>query len=430
MATPWFQIPYTSSVSGNLGIFDQAPVAAPVQAPAQAINVDYSELRKRKALADTLRGAQKRGVYGAASPLSVTSGANGGPDIVEINYGGILQNALKPYFENKQEEDASAAEAEAQAARSSALEQILGSGDTLSKRDALLAQENLGVDVSSMVPEEMNLAARAQASQTRAGLNALLQMGQISPEDHAKATAGLDAAEEAERQQAREDFLWKQQNTYRAPVAGPKPSAEEAKFNLWQSANPGKNYNDYLAAVGTGTGKQTKAEATKAAETAEIGANLSQSAADLRALIESDKESELFGGIQGLSTAASNIGEKGAGTLVGELASYAGGKLENPMTTQLRALNLDAVLEQARKLAPVTDTDFNKLMLSKPNAFKTKESALAFVEHLERVAKRYGIPMDGSAAPAGLPWSPDLGMTETQWKAQTPEWQKQFMEAK
>jgi len=406
-------------------------ISSAAQKPSPTTPVHGWYTVPEEAIAEALR-AKASAEYVPKDANFTVAGNNTVPEYIGVNWGGVVENALQPFAEANREKKAAAAESDAAAARTAALSQLgvdMPADQLLALGSELEMPELQKAAIAKMLPEKEKMANFLQAipNLTPDGAAMLAPQYGLDPEQARKMVVDYQSNSRDELAFKTDEEIRKT-NATRTPVAGQKLSAEEAKYNLWSQANPGKNYNDYLAAVGGG--KQTKAEAGKAAETAEIGGNLAQSAADLRALIESDVDGELFGWLQGASTASSNIGEKNAGTFGGELASWLGGKAENSMTTELRALNLDAVLEQARKLAPVTDTDFSKLMLSKPNAFKTKESALAFVDHLERVAKRYGIPMGGAGAATGLPWSPDLGMTEAQWNKQTPEWQKRFMEAK
>ena len=135
------------------GIAQSVPAGPiPARPAAAGAGVNYSELRKKKAVADALRGKVGQG-YAAQDPTYTVKGNSTVPDHVAVNYGGILQNAINPFMEGWKEDKAAAAEDEAAAARSAALEQILGSGDNLSMRDAIMAKENLGVDVSGMVKD-------------------------------------------------------------------------------------------------------------------------------------------------------------------------------------------------------------------------------------------------------------------------------------
>jgi len=206
-----------------------APAAMPqIQLPQSqtaAIPVDggftVGDALKKKRIAEALRAKVSQD-YEQQAPTGHAAANGNFPGETYINYGNILQNAMQPWLEGRREKKAAAAEDESTAARLQALKSITGES---TPEQLLQAGEGLDMPelskraLAKILPDSMNAAARAQASGTKAGLLALLQLKEITQEEYEAGVAAIDAEAEAKRQAGRDEFLWKEQNTYRAPVA-------------------------------------------------------------------------------------------------------------------------------------------------------------------------------------------------------------------
>jgi len=186
-----------------------APATQP--APPQIDIAAGAVYREKKRLADALRKKAER-EHTPVSGLIQSEGANGSPGYTQIDYAGILNNFMQPGFQKAREEKAAAAESDADAARSAALDQLLGR-QGLTAADAIRAKSDLGVDVSSAVkdPAAEKLALTRMIAQNPA-------LAYMLPQEERDAfTAYSSKLSDTERTADREDFKWKQDNTYRAP---------------------------------------------------------------------------------------------------------------------------------------------------------------------------------------------------------------------
>ena len=186
-----------------------APATQP--APPQIDIAAGAVYREKKRLADALRKKAER-EHTPVSGLIQSEGANGSPGYTQVDYAGILNNFMQPGFQKAREEKAAAAESDADAARSAALDQLLGR-QGLTAADAIRAKSDLGVDVSSAVkdPAAEKLALTRMIAQNPA-------LAYMLPQEERDAfTAYSSKLSDTERTADREDFKWKQDNTYRAP---------------------------------------------------------------------------------------------------------------------------------------------------------------------------------------------------------------------
>ncbi len=181
MAQSWFD----QSPAGNLGIYGggqpQPIIAPPVQeAPQIDIASAAREYAKKKRMAEALRGRAGSLDMSQRSPTIVSEGANGSPGEVQVNWGGIAENALMPWMRDRQEDKALGAEDEAAAERSKVLDGI--DYNNLDPKTAMKLQD-LGIDVSGYVKKPVDLTKQAaQYGMTSAGMRNLnvLQPGLYS----------------------------------------------------------------------------------------------------------------------------------------------------------------------------------------------------------------------------------------------------------
>lgn len=235
MANPWFSsLPSGNQMTG-MGIYgaSPSPIKAPVTAAAQTMDVvDYV---KKKRIADALRKRAEGGAYDTADSLITTGGYNGGPEMVQVNYGGILQNALKPYFDSRLEEKAATADSEAAAMRREALARLTGKEtgqQLLTMGEELQMPELTKSALEQLLPEQMNAAAYAQASATPEGVDALVRLRKMTPEEGEIAKKGIaDRAAEALRL-SREQYIFEQDNKRFAPTSGGGSGTTSGGSNL------------------------------------------------------------------------------------------------------------------------------------------------------------------------------------------------------
>lgn len=324
---------------------------------------DYA---KKKKLAEALRGRVGKGVK-EYDPLITTAANDYFPGQVQVNYAGIIGNALNPWLESKQEEKAAAAEDEATAARRAGLEAILGNPN-ISKADAIRAQEELGVDVSSMLPEEMNMAARAQASASRSGLNAMRQMGVFSTdEEYQAALAQLEADERAANEAELEQIRAREA----AQGGGGRAMTELEYFR-----NDPEGYAKFMAAKGSGGGLSGGAETATVKEIIDVG-NKYKTLKTSRAL-----ESEMDKLIEGLpKTDKGGVGTKAAtiDTLSKMLPFVE--QVQSPEADRLAAYINSQILTVAEgQKGVLSDTDMKIIKDSVANMGKSPESVRAVWE--------------------------------------------------
>lgn len=322
---------------------------------------DYA---KKKRIAEALRAKTGQG-YSQMDPVGFVEGSGGQPGQAYINYGNIISNAMQPWLEGRREEKAAAAEDEAAAARQQALDQLLGK-ESISKADALRAQEELGVDASILMPEEMNMAARAQASASRSGLNAMLQMKVISPEEHQAAIAQLEADERA----ANEAEL--EQIRAREAAQGSNSGRAMTELELFMS-NP-ELYKQFKGQ--TGGGLSGGAETATVKEIIDVG-NKYKTLKTSRAL-----ESEMDKLIEGLpKTDKGGVGTKAATiATLSEMVPFVE-QVQSPEADRLVAYINSQILAVAEgQKGVLSDTDMKIIKDSVANIKKNPESVRAVWE--------------------------------------------------
>lgn len=196
-------------------------------AAAAPSSVAPSDYQQKKLLAEALRRkAERFSTMQGNDPVSVTRGARGMPDIAQVNYGGILSNALGGYMGAKKTEEAAQADEDVKATKSAALSKLLGTGKDLTP--AQMAQFGSEYDapelqtaaLRQMMPQRMNSAAVAQAASSPAGIRALVQMGVWSKDQGDASLAELNSERDAAHQQSRDDYLFEQQNKALSPKTG------------------------------------------------------------------------------------------------------------------------------------------------------------------------------------------------------------------
>ncbi len=365
--------------------FVPAPMPQVAAQPAPFVVGDYT---KKKRIADALRTKADAKLPGQLDPLGKSEGANGAPGEVYINWGNILSNAAQPWLKGWQEEKAAAAEDEATAARREALGRLTGKE---SPEQLLAAGEELGIPdltksaLKKMVPEALNPAQRAQSSTSKAGLLALYQMGELSPEEYEQAVTNIDAETAAEVKRNRDDYVFEQRNKTFAPSTR-APTAEETKFNLWQGANPGKNYNDYLASLSAGD----RASATEQKRMYAIDDKLNTASNSLDRIsnlqdIINDPTSNLFSTPQKAAGALNRFGESLGGGAGSVLQSVAAGLIDpDAMITKKEAIRLAT---QDLQMVGGNDSNYelSKMLEQYPDNAMSKESAIALIHGLYRV---------------------------------------------
>jgi len=190
----------------------------------QALDVGQDYVTKKR-IADALRkrtDAMQKG-YKPASNTIETAGNDYHMGTVDVNYGGILQNALMPWLQSRQDDKALAAEDEAKAARMAVLGQLTGKE---TPQELVQIGEKIGspelskAGYAKMLPEEMNAAAQAQASTTVGGIDAMVTMKVITPEEGAVRKKALRDAELQAIQDKKDFYKYQQDNKSYDPRSG------------------------------------------------------------------------------------------------------------------------------------------------------------------------------------------------------------------
>ncbi len=155
---------------------DPRLTAAPMVAEQPTFTV--GEYAKKKRIADALRGRVGKGVK-EYDPLITTEANDYFPGQVQVNYAGILGNALNPWLEGKQEEKAAAAEEELQSEQDRILDGLDYSN--LDPKKVMLLQR-MGIDPTAV----MKAAEVKEKNRPKLGtipdIMFAVDQGEISPE--------------------------------------------------------------------------------------------------------------------------------------------------------------------------------------------------------------------------------------------------------
>jgi len=377
-----------------------APAAMPqIQLPQSqtaAIPVDggftVGDALKKKRIAEALRAKVSQD-YEQQAPTGHAAANGNFPGETYINYGNILQNAMQPWLEGRREKKAAAAEDESTAARLQALKSITGES---TPEQLLQAGEGLDMPelskraLAKILPDSMNAAARAQASGTKAGLLALLQLKEITQEEYEAGVAAIDAEAEAKRQAGRDEFLWKEQNTYRAPVAGKTPSTEDRAIQALMDSTPGMTYDQAYLQIKQGTKSPTKAAGAKDVTSADTQASLESA----NRLYDIFSDSATYSGWNKAGDYLVDVGNVGKDS-DSMLAAGAGGvltgigqSLRNSRSLELQTARVSEMLGQAKQLYPVSNSDMQILASRIPSNWNDQEEVMKWVTQYRDLARK------------------------------------------
>lgn len=372
-----------------------APLPIPqAQSQTAATPVTTGDYRKKRRIAEALR--QQQEALAASPRNSPTINESG---YTMVNYGGILEDALKPVLAAYTGKKAGEAEDQAMAARREALSRLnpdMTPQDMLALGDEYDIEGLAGAAIERMMPEKE--MTRAQKMTLLAQNPALASMLGIPEEEVAgfQAEMARRAEEEYQQKLAFEDDKARIKAGYRQAPAGPAAPQLSALDQERKATMTPEEWAAYLRGKGgAGGGAGGAVGRYNPAREAQV---LKSTAQELKSLI-STKGEEMFGTGQAVAATAREAGEQ-IGGLTGTAIEMLGTKAESPANAAMRAMGIDAALEAVAKMAPASDTDVRMLLRSKPNAFQSKESALAFINLMEKVADRYSIPMgDQGVAP-------------------------------
>lgn len=212
---------------------------------------DLQNYLLKKKQADQYRANQAQNqamVQGANSDALYTPGFENAPPRVDVNWGSAIEKlgggALGAYSGYK----AGQAEDEAATARKTALEAMMGDKSPMTpERVEQLSQLGLSPEAMQMlVPEKDALGAVAQAASTPQGRAVLVMQGKMTQEQADALSAQESASAAAAAQAEKDQFLWEQQNTYRAPTK------ERAETELEFAQRDPEGYAKYVASKNAG----------------------------------------------------------------------------------------------------------------------------------------------------------------------------------
>jgi hypothetical protein len=373
----------------NVPGYQPPPVAPVAPAPGATQFVGADDYRRKKRIAEQLRASADKGMQ-SFDPLVQTQGTGNMPGYTQVNYAGILGNALTPWLESKQAEKAGAAEDEASAAKMAALDQLLGNKN-LTAADAIRAKEAYDLDVSPAVkdPDAEKSKALAMIAQNPAMAAMYITQGIVTEDE----IAAYDErnAKLAQDKRLEELGIYTEKKNIDARY-GPKPGETEMQF--FQRDPEG--YARYAAAKkGEGGGVTqigTDAEGNPiyGAEKSGLpsGSITSWGTAAREYQDLADRAGVQGAGIQRFlgDLAASNPNLKDK---IGQVASSNGFNsiaeiLRSPEARNMSSETIRLAVENARLLAPVSNTDFDKLLAVYPTALTDKDAAARFFTELQR----------------------------------------------
>jgi len=374
------------------GYSDAAQAPAPVNVYGTDTGTSSDDYLAKKRIAEVLR-KQAEG-YGSASPQanSYTTAASGAyPGQTDVNWGGIISNGLNNFMAGKTSQKAAAAEGEAAATRRAALEQLMGK-ENLTARDAIMAKETYDADLSSLVVDSRaeKQKALAMIAQNPAMAALYISQGTVTPDEIAAYDARDKSLSEQETQAELDDYLRRKEIDQRFT---PKPNETDAQF--FQRDPEG--YLRYKQAGFKPTGGGVTQIGTDADGNPVYGQEKSglpagsitswgTAAREYQDL--ADRAGVQGAGIQRLmgDLAASNPNLKDT---IGQLASNNGFNsvaelLRSPEARNMSSETIRLAVENARLLAPVSNTDFDKLLAVYPTVLTDKDAAARFFTELNR----------------------------------------------
>lgn len=220
----------------------QQPVQTlPGSAPATvSAGVNYADLRAKQVLAEALRKRANAGADYTQAPTTVSTNASGAyPGFTDVNWGGIVQNAMQPWVQNAQEKKAANAEAESAAAQDEALQGV--DWNALDPAKALQLQR-LGIDPTAMAKfaEKDSLGQYGNLVSSIPGIRLLMLKNKISPEHGAQMIADIEAGKKPE-------LTFDQQMQLK--IAGRSPGNSTTVINSGNNEDAfGKEWSKKLAA--------------------------------------------------------------------------------------------------------------------------------------------------------------------------------------
>jgi len=356
---------------------------------------DIGTARRSSRLASALRDNQERKLrdYRPSDALLTTRGAPGRPDIVNVNYGGILTNALDKLEQDKAERDLTAAELESENSRRAALDAVLG-GESMDAR-SMVGLADAGVDpgmLKALMPETLGKNQILQYGRDADGMRAVnaIQPGTFTDE---QISGAADAARAAKEQDFNDAV--RLANATRAPREARSPTELDIALNGTPEQKAAlATYLEQKRAKGTGAGggARGKADPVAAAQKSK------DFATRLRGMLESDAaDQQLFSGTQAVAIPSFTAIPENAG-IVQRMAAQRAQGLESPMAAELRRMGADMSFEVVKQLYPASNTDIKLALSMQPKPGDSRQSMTRFLEKLEEINRKvetgaYGEPV-------------------------------------
>lgn len=353
------------------------------------------DYRRQQLLANRLRkqAAQIGDISPAAATLS-TAGVGNAPGRVQVNYGGVLQNALMPWLQGRAQEKADDAALTSDQIRQDALDRALQdqpAGQMTPQQ--IMRLEQLGVSpqvMRAMMPKEANDTGWMQVlAQNPALAPLMVGQGKITQEQADSITKG-NAEQRAQAKQDKIDIA----------MAGRAPGQGRESFNDWQRK---KDYEENLlrnrpAKAGAASGRG-HVDPKAALDT--LKTNYSE-LSDM--LADPEAKKELFSTKQTVlvpSMMAAGGGDNPS--MVGTAISKIGQGKESPMAAKLRRMATSASFSEVQKLYPASNSDIKLAMGLQAGIGDSPESMAEFLKMQKKIIDK------AESGAYGAPAAPDQG---------------------
>jgi hypothetical protein len=352
------------------------------------------DYRRQKLLADRLRqNAEQIGQLDPAQATMTTTGPNAR---TQVNYGGILQNALMPWLQGRAQEKADNEAITADQIRQDALDRALKDqpAGQMSPQQ-IMKLEQLGVSpqvMKAMMPKEQNETGWMQVLASNPALApVLVSQGHITQEQ--ADSIGKSFADQ--RSQAKQDKI-------DIALAGRAPGQGRESFDEWRRK---QDYEQQLKlsnpakASGSGRGK---VDPKAALDTLETNYN------ELSGMLTDPKaKDQLFSTKQRVVVPSAMVGGEGDNpSILGTAVSKIAQGQESPMAAKLRRMATAASFSEVQKLYPASNSDIKLAQSLQARIGESPESMAAFMDMQKKIIEKaragvYGAPAGQQEEPQG-----------------------------
>jgi len=363
-------------------------------------------IRNRR-LADALRERQAaaRARYRPSS-ATITTETGGRVPIVNVNYAGIINDALENYQQTKRDTEIEAADEQAAQSRRAAINDALASGDITPSK--MLDLNEAGIDarlLKQMMPESNTLGANqiVQYGQFKEGMQAInkVQPGTFSEEEVAAAPsryAPKGRASSGGGASGGTGGGGTGGSGTGASGGGSKPLTNaqlvtygrtSAGMRAINKVQPGTFSEEEIAAAGDA--KAAKTESAKDATGGNVFDKLMAYESRLSEILKSpESEDQLFSTSQSLVyPALANYGNVDSPTSSQAFAGQYAKTNRSPLAAELDRMNTDLALDAAAKLKPMSNTDIKLLLDQQVRAGDSRANMEQYLKTLRNLREKY-----------------------------------------